>query len=105
VEYQGSGWLGFKVDPGEVWWMLFAGRWDNNSSNGAEKLQECYNEYWSKGSPGGLADQYCNAANAGIPKDRSRLSNDVAYAIYLLTGKPPTGVSAARLPPRWTMAD
>ena len=105
VEYKGNGWNGFRVDPGEVWWMLFAGRWDNDSRNGAKKLQECYDEYWSKGSPGGLADEYCNAANAGIPANRSRLSNDVAYAIYLLTGKPPAFVSTPRLPPRWTMAD
>ena len=96
VRYWGNGWNGFEVDPGEVWWMLFAGRWDNNSSNGAKKLQECYDEYWSKGNPGGLAHEYCNAANVGIPADRSRLSNDVAYAIYLLTGKPPAFVSATR---------
>jgi hypothetical protein len=103
--YRGNGWLSDKVNGGQVWWMLYAARWVKNTTDAAAKLNECLDTYWLKGNPGGLADQYCNAANAGIPKDPTSLTPDVAYAIYLLTGKPPAGFSPDQLPPRWTMDD
>ncbi|HXW82337.1 MAG TPA: hypothetical protein VEJ84_22760, partial [Acidimicrobiales bacterium] len=93
------------VDQGQVWWMLFAGRWDTDAEDGAAALQDCLNDYWIHGKPGGLADTFCNAANAGQLSNRARLSNDVAYAIYLLDGKGPTGFPASDIVPRWTLND
>lgn len=105
VNYRGDGWLSGKVDPGQVWWMLYAMRWLKNTDDAAAKLQDCLNQYWLRGTPGGLADQYCNAANAGIPKDTSGLKLDVSYAVYLLTGKSPGGFPQSEIVPRWTMDD
>ena len=105
VAYRGNGWTSDKVNGGQVWWMLYAARWVKNTTDAAAKLNYCLSTYWLKGNPGGLADQYCNAANAGIPKDPASLVPDVAYAIYLLTGKPPAGFPPDQLPPRWTMDD
>ena len=47
----------------------------------------------TRGNTGGLA-QFCNAANAGLPKDETELSDEVNYAIYLLTGEDPAGFGA-----------
>lgn len=91
------------IDPSQVWWMLFAGRWDANAEHGAADLTRCLNDYWLKGSPGGLADQFCNAANAGLLKDKERLRNDVEYAVYLLNGQVPADVPPRERVPRWTL--
>jgi hypothetical protein len=104
VSYTKHGWLSSEVDQGQVWWMLFAGRWDRNATNGAHALQKCYDTYWSQDETGGLADQFCNAANTGIGKDKEKLGRDVAYAIYLLTGKKPNDFDSD-IPPRWTLDD
>jgi len=105
VDYDTGGWLGGTVDPSQVWWMLFAARWDTNASLGAAKLQQCYSTYWSKGRTGGLADQFCNAATIGLGKSKARLARDVSYAVFLLMGKKPGGFLPNLLPPRWTMDD
>lgn len=105
VDYRSSGWLSGKVDAGQVWWMLYAARWSQNTTTGAANLKNCYAKYWSSGNPGGLASPYCNAANAGIPSDPTSLQVDVAYAIYLLNGTKPSGFSNDDLPPRWTLDD
>jgi hypothetical protein len=104
VSYSKHGWLSTSVDQGQVWWMLFAARWDRDAAHGAQALQNCYDDYWSKGENGGLADQFCNAANTGLGKDEAKFARDVAYAIYLLTGKEPSGLSEF-IPPRWTLDD
>ena len=83
---------------------FFAARWDRDAAHGAQALQNCYDDYWSKGENGGLADQFCNAANTGLGKDEAKFARDVAYAIYLLTGKEPSGLSEF-IPPRWTLDD
>ena len=85
--------------------MLYAARWLKDTTDAAAALNDCLDKYWLHGNAGGLADQYCNAANAGIPKNTSGLTEDVAYAIYLLSGTPPAGFSPGQLPPRWTMDD
>jgi hypothetical protein len=104
VSYGKHGWLSTSVDQGQVWWMLFAGRWDRDAAHGAQALQNCYDDYWSKGENSGLADQFCNAANTGLGKDKAKLARDVAYAIYLLTGKEPSDFNEF-VPPRWTLDD
>ena len=105
VSYRGNGWTSGEVDAGQVWWMLYAARWLKDTTDGAAALNHCLDTYWLRGLPGGLADQYCNAANAGIPKNTSGLTKDVAYAIYLLNGTPPPGFPRNQLPPRWTLDD
>jgi hypothetical protein len=44
-------------------------------------------------------------ARGGLPKDKTELSDEVNYAIYLLTGKDPAGFAASNIPPRWTIDD
>jgi hypothetical protein len=85
--------------------MLFAGRWDTNAQHGAANLTRCLNDYWLKGSTGGLADEFCNSANAGLPKDKERLRNDVEYAVYLLDGQKPADLPPDQVVPRWTLDD
>ena len=112
--WTGSKWINFYaagfldnsiVDPSEVWWMLFAGRWDTNAQHGAANLTRCLNDYWLKGSTGGLADEFCNSANAGLPKDKERLRNDGEYAVYLLDGQKPADLPPDQVVPRWTLDD
>jgi hypothetical protein len=109
VNYRQAGWKSpsAKLDQGQTWWMLFAGRWDTNAQDGAAALTYCLDTYWLNGQPGGLADPYCNAANAGQLSNKVRLQNDVAYAEYLLIGQDPTkmGFPTALVVPRWTMDD
>ncbi len=85
--------------------MLFAARWDKNASEGAAELTNCLNEYWVNGEPGGLANEFCNSANAGLLQNKDRVKADVAYAVYLLTGETPAGFSPDHIVPRWTMDD
>jgi hypothetical protein len=85
--------------------MLYTGRWVKDTTQAASALNNCYNQYWSHGKPGGLASPYCNAANAGVPKDPTSLKIDVAYAIHLLNGTQPAGIPTDQLPPRWTLDD
>lgn len=108
VVYDRSGWDGEKrygVDPGQIWWMLFAARWDKDAIEGAAELTSCLNEYWVNGEPGGLANEFCNSANAGLLSNRERVKADVAYSVYLLTGEPPAGFPQDDIVPRWTMDD
>ena len=96
VPYGTSGWLDRTMDPGSVWWMVFAARWDNVASAGATKLVDCYNTYWKDGDPGHLADEFCNSANSGgMPTP-----DEVGYSTYLLTGTqlmPYSGTAVPRL--------
>ena len=99
IPYAGNGWLNpQEVDVGQVWWLVFAGRWGQNAKTGADNLKECYKNYWSAGSFGRLKSPFCNAANIGkIPKEA-----DVSYACYLLTGDQPRAYSG-QVVPRWTL--
>jgi len=99
IRYAGNGWLAPKiVDVGQVWWLVFAGRWGQKAQTGADNLKDCYQKFWSKGSFGRLKSAFCNAANIGkIPKKA-----EVAYACYLLTGEHPDGYSG-QVVPRWTL--
>ena len=100
VAYFGNGWLdGDALDQGQVWWMVFSGRWSGDTAEGASKLQNCWDLFWSQGNKGGLASPACNASNSGnLPT-----AAEVSYAIYLLTGKDAI-VSSPKIP-RWTLAD
>jgi hypothetical protein len=98
--YYPNGWLSDKVDGGQVWYLLWAARWGQNSVTGAENLVDCYNQYWKDGNLGGLADPYCQNANDGT----APTADEVAYATYLLTGTPGIGFSGT-LVPRFTLDD
>ena len=98
--YRNGGWLKSAGSPGNVWWLLFAGRWGQNAQDGATALENCWNLYWSKGSTGGLANPWCNnAAPGGVPQDI-----EVAYATYLLTGTPLVRTDIFKQP-RFTLHD
>ena len=103
--YRETGWLSGELDVGQVWWMLYVGRWDTSSSDGAAAVQNCYAMFWSHGEPGGLGNTYCNAANVGKLKNNPKLIDDVHYAMYLLDGIKPAGFPAGLTVPRWTMDD
>lgn len=99
IRYAGNGWLAPKiVDVGQVWWLVFAGRWGQSAQTGADNLKDCYQKFWSKGSFGRLKSAFCNAANIGKIPTKA----DVAYACYLLTGEHPDGYSGQVIP-RWTL--
>jgi hypothetical protein len=104
VNYKTSGWLSDKIDQAQVWWLLFAGRWDRDSFDGAMALKSCYTNYWSQGKSTFTAP-FCTAANAGLPTNTKRVELDVEYAIYLLMGTRPSDFPLGRLPPRWTLDD
>lgn len=106
VQFYAAGFFDWSLlDPSQVWWMLFAGRWDANAKSGAADLMRCLNDYWLKGSTGGLADQFCNAANAGQLANKEKLRNDVEYAVYLLDGQRPADFPQNEVVPRWTLDD
>lgn len=99
IRYAGNGWLNpTRVDVGQVWWLVFAGRWSQDAETGAKNLKDCYKKYWSSGNFGRLKSPFCNAANIGkIPKKA-----EVAYSCYLLTGEQPDGYGGQAVP-RWTL--
>jgi hypothetical protein len=99
MPYGTSGWLDRTMNPGSVWYLLFAGRWGGDAFNGGTKLVRCWKDYWARGSPGGMADPNCNAAHPGqVTQD------EVGYATYLLTGS--QMLAYARTPvPRFTLND
>lgn len=100
VDYFGNGWLdGDALDQGQVWWLAFSGRWSGDAAEGASKLQNCWDQFWSQGNKGGLASPACNASNSGnLPT-----AAEVSYAIFLLTGK--DAIASSVKIPRWTLAD
>lgn len=100
LPYSTSGWLDRKMNPGSVWWMVFAARWDKEAAAGAAKLVNCYNTYWKDGKPGGVADTFCNSANSG----GTPTTDEVAYATYLLTGTQLMPYSRTVVP-RYTLND
>jgi hypothetical protein len=100
VNYNTSGWLDRTMDPGSVWWMVFAARWNGDAAAGAAKLVQCNKVYWRSNDPGGIADQACNAANPGAMPTQ----DEVGYATFVLTGK--QLIPYSRTPvPRFTLDD
>ncbi len=96
VPYATSGWLDREMNPGDVWWLVFAGRWDQSAADGANTLLKCEMTYWQAGEQAGLSDTFCNAAApGGVPT-----SDEVGYATFVLTGKqlvPYSGTAVPRL--------
>jgi hypothetical protein len=99
IQYSGNGWLNPKlVDVGQIWWLVFAGRWGQNATQGAKNLLDCFSQFWKNKQLGRLKSPFCNSANNGKPPKEA----EVAYAVYLLTGKKPGGYSGLWIP-RWTL--
>jgi hypothetical protein len=96
ISYWGHGWENGKLNPAQVWWLLFAERWSPQPKTGAANIESC-EQYWSHGDLGGLKSVFCQNANIGKPPTRA----EVNYARYLQLGTP-TPTSAV---PRWTMND
>jgi hypothetical protein len=100
VPYATNGWFDRVMNPGNVWWLVFAGRWDNKAGDGAAALVGCEQTYWQKGERAGLRDAFCNsAAPGGLP-----LPDEVAYATFVLTGKKVLPYSGTPVP-RMTLVD
>lgn len=104
VAYSEAGWLGAasegRVAAGSVWWLLFGGRWSQNAETGANNLLGCWEDYWSEGQSPGLGNPGCENMQPGGPPSQ----DEVAYAIYLLTGQSPLEFSGISVP-RWTLND
>jgi hypothetical protein len=105
IAYQGNGWMWtgpVKWDAGQVWYMVWAARWAQDTKTGAQNLNTCYDMYWKAGELGGLASPFCQNANAGSPPT----ADEVGYAVYLLTGSTAgsPGYSGV-LVPRMTLND
>ncbi len=99
VAYDINGWLDRVMNPGSVWYLLFAGRWSKDAFDGGLMLVRCWNDYWVNGDPGGLKDPVCKQAHPG-----DVTKNEVAYATYLLTGNQMLPYSEIPVP-RWTLDD
>jgi hypothetical protein len=100
VPYATNGWFDPTMNPGNVWWLVFAGRWDKKAGDGAAALAGCEKDYWQDGKGAGLRDAFCNsAAPGGIPTP-----DEVAYATFVLTGKKVLPYSGTPIP-RLTLAD
>jgi hypothetical protein len=104
MELNDLGWLGGassgRFAAGDVWWVLFGGRWGQNAQSGSQAVMHCWNDFWSLGHGAGLADTFCQNCSPGTLPNQ----DVVAYATYLLTGQaalPFSGVTC----PRWTLND
>jgi hypothetical protein len=104
VPYAKSGWLDGKMNPGHVWWLVFAGRWSEKAGDGAAALAKCEKDYWQPDAgtseQAGLRSPFCNAAAPGGPPT----PDEVAYATFVLTGKAAPPYSGTPVP-RVTLAD
>lgn len=94
VDYNSAGWLAGHMNAGQIWWLLYAARWSQNTAEGKQKLLNCWSEIWQP-RKSALDSPQCNAYdNGSIPKQ-----DEVSYAIFLLTGEQGLGA------PRWTLND
>jgi len=101
VPYMTSGWLDRKMNPGNVWWLVFTGRWDKKAGDGAYALVQCWDNYWhDPANRPGLRDAFCNAASPGGAPS----ADEVGYATFVLTGKQAKPYSGKPVP-RFTLAD
>jgi hypothetical protein len=101
VSYLNNGWLNQSQDfsSAQVWWLVFASRWGQDTKTGAKNLSTCYDKYWKEGKLGGLQSPFCQNANDGSPPKKP----EVDYAIYLVSGaKPAVSFTAV---PRFTLND
>jgi hypothetical protein len=103
MEYKDIGWIGESssghMDAGDVWWLLFAGRWDQNAQSGAIGLFRCWDLYWSQSKSPPIGDWCVNCSPGTTPNQ-----DEVAYATYLLTGEPVVPFGGIKAP-RWTLND
>lgn len=99
--FEQAGWLSSPdTTPQGIWWLLFGARWSSTAQAGAQSLLGCWQDWWSRGNPGGLAAPGCNAMTPGYVPHQ----NEVGYASYLLTGTPVVPFDALMLS-RFTLRD
>lgn len=96
--YAMHGWFDTSsVSQTQVWWLLFAARWNENVDEGVQNLVTCHLEYWSQGEYGGLGSPFCNAANDGdLPTEA-----EIGLATYLMAGAAAAPTTATL--PRFTL--
>jgi len=103
--YDQLGWLanGDGANAGNIWWLLFAGRWSNTAQAGVDSLLDCWNRCWSVDpSPcSAIGEPFCTNAAPG----KTATQNEVAYATFLLNGSENLEYTGGTFVPRWTMND
>jgi hypothetical protein len=103
MEFTDCGWLkaasASQVHAGDVWWLLFAGRWGQDATGGLMALTRCWDLYWSQSKTPTIGDSCVNCSPGTTPNQ-----DEIAYATYLLTGKPIESFSGITAP-RWTLND
>ena len=82
IPYIGNGWLGSGIDEGQIWTMLWAARWGTDVNQGVKNLEGCEDGVWSKGTVGAINSTCQQWTDGNVPT-----KEEVAYAIYLLTGR------------------
>jgi hypothetical protein len=103
IDYSEHGWVENHpvMNAGQVWWLLFAERWSQDTRTGAGNLKTCFDKAWGQGDLGNAFQlMLCHNANTGRVPTR----DEVAYAMYLLTGEDSLGFGGTKVP-RWTMND
>ena len=90
-----------QINPGYLWWVLFAARWGSTANDGAQNLKTCWDELWKAGHTAGLGDGECWGKDPGV----APTEEEVAYASYLLTGTPVISIDSKTEVPRWTLND
>lgn len=99
-----NGWLNStNINPGGLFKLLFYARKGINTTaaSGAQKLKNCWDDYWSQGTQGNMVEQLCRNMTGGyVPRQ-----DEVAYASYLLVGTPVVPFSEAVPYARFTLHD
>jgi hypothetical protein len=98
IPYIGNGWLGSGIDEGQIWTMLWAARWGPDVNQGVKNLEGCEDGVWSKGTVGAINSTCQQWTDGNVPT-----KEEVAYAIYLLTGRD-VGLTGTPVP-RFTLND
>ena len=106
ISYDEAGWCDTKnqtnINAGNLWYLLWASRWSQDVDKGWQALLDCWDACWSKGDPGGMANQGCNNMSPGAAPN----ADEVAYAGWLLKGLMTISPSGTlKVVPRFTLND
>ncbi len=100
IPYIGNGWLGEGIDEGQIWTMMWAARWGTDVKQGVKNLEGCEDGVWEKGTVGAINSTCQQWTDGNVPT-----KEEVAYAVYLLTGAD-NGLEGRPVPvPRFTLND
>jgi hypothetical protein len=100
IPYIGNGWLGKGIDEGQIWTMMWAARWGTDIKQGVKNLESCEDGVWERGTVGAINSTCQDWTDGNVPS-----KEEVAYAVYLLTGAD-IGLEGTPAPvPRFTLND